>query len=511
MLTRILASFCLCLLSSSVAFAQASPDPIAALAEAAPFAVTPGALLAAGLAAQAVTPEAVVVCPLVEMRYSFDDEGRCAQTYRCVFRARTKAAAEGWASFSQLFAPWNEERPEIRARVVAADGEVRELDPRTIEEGGTGEDSDDLYTDRRRVRAPLPAMAAGVVVEEETVTRERAAVLPAAGEVHRWRFSHGVTVLRTRLVLEFPGARPLAVERHLLAERGIAERRTESGGRTTLVFEAGRLDPETAAESNLPPEAPRAPDVEFTTGTSWAAVAEAYAAVIDRQIAGAATATALARELAAGATGAREVAGRIMARIARDVRYTGIEFAEAAVVPHPPAEVLERRYGDCKDQAALVVAMLRAAGVPAHVALLWAGTGEDVDPALPGLGLFNHAIVYVPERGGEAAFWIDATSRTLRAGDLPLMDAGRHALVAAKGTTALSRTPEPDAAANAVVETREVFLAEDGPARVVETTEPRGLVEAGYRAQFDGDPAAIRASLERYGKEAYDAKTVTAV
>jgi hypothetical protein len=36
---------------------------------------------------------------------------------------------------------------------------------------------------------------------------------------------------------------------------------------------------------------------------------------------------------------------------------------------------------------------LRSAGLKSYVALLNAGFGTDVDQNIPGLGLFNHAIV----------------------------------------------------------------------------------------------------------------------
>ena len=86
----------------------------------------------------------------------------------------------------------------------------------------------------------------------------------------------------------------------------------------------------------------------------------------------------------------------ILDYVDRVVRYTGIEFGEAAIVPHNPAETLALKYGDCKDKATLLVAMLRAAGIPSYVALLNAGSRLDVPSDLPGMGLFDHAIVYVP-------------------------------------------------------------------------------------------------------------------
>ena len=100
----------------------------------------------------------------------------------------------------------------------------------------------------------------------------------------------------------------------------------------------------------------------------------------------------------------------------REVRYTGIEFGEAAIVPHDPAETLAKKYGDCKDKATLLVAMLRAAGIPANVALLSVESRIDVPADLPGMGMFDHAIVYVP---GKNPLWIDATDRYAQLGQIP--------------------------------------------------------------------------------------------
>ena len=59
--------------------------------------------------------------------------------------------------------------------------------------------------------------------------------------------------------------------------------------------------------------------------------------------------------------GSADDAGRIIQalRFVQDkVRYTGIEIGPGAYQPTDPARVLERRYGDCKDKAMLLVTML---------------------------------------------------------------------------------------------------------------------------------------------------------
>jgi hypothetical protein len=134
----------------------------------------------------------------------------------------------------------------------------------------------------------------------------------------------------------------------------------------------------------------------------------------------------------------------------------------------------------------LLVAALRASGIEAYLALLSAGDDQDVSAELPGLGMFNHAIVYVPGVNGGKDLWIDATAEYSRVGTLPAQDADRLALIIREGTRELMLTPALRSADNQQVETREFFLAEYGPARVIETTETHGTVEGEYRTWYAG-------------------------
>jgi tetratricopeptide (TPR) repeat protein len=192
------------------------------------------------------------------------------------------------------------------------------------------------------------------------------------------------------------------------------------------------------------------------------------------------------------------------------VRYTGVELGEGGLLPRKPSETLKRRFGDCKDKAVLLTAMLRASDIPAYVALLNAAEDEaDVEESLPGFGLFNHAIVVVP---GSPAIWIDPTDPYARAGELPVADQGRLALIASPTATALTRTPEATSADNREVETREFFLSDLGPSRVVETTELYGAPESYLRAYYAVEDAqAVRQALESYAGTQYLAEDLAAL
>src|SRR5260370_23601656 len=80
----------------------------------------------------------------------------------------------------------------------------------------------------------------------------------------------------------------------------------------------------------------------------------------------------------------------------------------------------------------------------------------------------------------------------------------RSALVAAPGVAALTRTAAATAAENRVLKTREFFLADSGPARVVETVEYGGAAERQQRAPLASTPAdALRKEVDEYAQRVF--------
>ena len=259
------------------------------------------------------------------------------------------------------------------------------------------------------------------------------------------------------------------------------------------------------ADRKLPSDVPAYPSVVFSTGISWQQVADEYGEIVDRQIASA-DLRPLVTKLTAGKNARDDKASAILQYLSREIRYTGVEFGNATVVPRSPAETLTRKYGDCKDKASLLVAMLRSAGIPAYLALLKADGEEDVFPDLPGMGMFNHAIVFVP---GPPDLWIDATDEYARIGQIPIQDQERLALFARTGSGTLVRTPATSSADNLLIEKREIFLAENGPARIVETSLPHGGAESFYRRNYgDKESKAAQEVLTKHVKSEYLAENL---
>ncbi len=483
------------------AFALAAQKiPAAATPGASPFAgaafsAPPASLLAAAKALPEPAGEPVDFL-LFEARLTLEADGLWTVRQHQIYRVLDPSAVDDWAYVEEGWSPWHQLRPELSARVIGLDGTERRLDPKTISESSAGEDSAILFDDGKVLRAPLPAVEAGAIVEVETYVRDQRPLF-SAGSVRRLAFPNDRLRI-ARVDVDADAAAPLQWVRRLVPEIGPVER-TE-GGRRRLHFEWRDLEVKSRYEVGLPPETPWYPYLAFSSGASWQSVAATYSAVVDKALAGADVRAAV-EKASEGATDQTQVIGRLLAYLQSQVRYTGVEFDDAAIVPRSPAETLSRRFGDCKDKSALLVALLRAADIPAYLALLSGGYGSDVDPELPGLGNFNHAIVYVP---ASPPIWIDATEELARAGELPSSDRDRWALVAAPGTKALQKTPPPVAAENLLSRTRIVTLSELGKARFVEDNVFSGDVEIWARRTLGmADDKARKEWVTTYSKSHY--------
>lgn len=431
-----------------------------------------------------------------------DEAGRITQVYRYVFRLDRESALPGWGQVQASWIPWLNDRPSIRARVITPDGREHLLDPTTL--GNTQEkgESHEMFEDRRLVRGPLPMLRVGSVVEVEIRVREHRP-FAASGFRRSIPLSWNVPVHRSRILVEAPAGAHLKYKLFDLPESTLT-RETAKGIQRIQIDQELSL-PRKAREPFQDFDEEPWPALLMTAAPSWGKVVDEYRAILEPKLAYRGL-QAWVKEIVGDASSRDQKIQRILTQLQKQIRYVGLEFGESAIVPRTPEETLRRGYGDCKDQSALLVAMLREIGIEAQVALLRAGVARDFTPEFPGLAAFNHAIVHIP---GKSPLWIDPTVPQARVGQIPPADAGRNALIIAPGTKTVVKIPRFTASENCEVQTREVFLADDGPGRVVETLGTRGVAEVIQRAQFTGvDPARLQANLKEYIKTTYRAEAL---
>lgn len=190
-------------------------------------------------------------------------------------------------------------------------------------------------------------------------------------------------------------------------------------------------------EEELDEERGKLPSVAWTTFKSWPDVGawfrglEGDRAVPDDEI------KQKVAELTAGKATQEEKVRAIYAYVSSQIRYIGVAFGIGRYQPHQAVDVLHNQYGDCKDKAILLSAMLAAAGQPSDVALI--GAGVRFNEAVPSPAAFNHAITHTKVDGRDV--WLDSTEEVAPYKMMYAALRDRTALlVPASGPAALAQT-----------------------------------------------------------------------
>lgn len=196
-------------------------------------------------------------------------------------------------------------------------------------------------------------------------------------------------------------------------------------------------------------------------------------------------------------------AGAALRFVADEVRYLGIEVGDRAFVPDRPDEVAARRFGDCKDKALLLVAILRALGIDAAPALVSSDRGHVLDAELPSPYAFDHVIVRAHLAGRDV--WMDPTRSDEREPVTELSPLGlERALVLEPGVTGLVDVVDAPPAPELEVEER--FVLASGRATLNVVSLARGAEAAIWRAELGrvGEEGVASQLLAAYAEASLD-------
>lgn len=116
-----------------------------------------------------------------------------------------------------------------------------------------------------------------------------------------------------------------------------------------------------------------------------------------------------AADIAAAGDDAASRAAVALRFVQEEIRYLAIEIGENSHAPAAPREVLQRRFGDCKDKSLLLVALLRAFDVEANVALVSTGERDRLGERLASPLALDHAVVRVDYGDERGVVWVDPT------------------------------------------------------------------------------------------------------
>ena len=212
------------------------------------------------------------------------------------------------------------------------------------------------------------------------------------------------------------------------------------------------------------------------TFETWAQVSRWATELHDPQAVPDATVAAKARELTANS---RTELDRIraIAQFVQRLQYISIDIGVGrgnGYRPHAAAQVLAKAYGDCKDKANLMRAMLKSINITAYPTVIFLGDATHVREEWASPRQFNHCIIAVrvsdetesptiiqhPTLGRLLIF--DATDEHTTLGDLPDEEQGSLALIVAGDSGTLTRMPTLSPQSSQLDRQADVALSAEG-------------------------------------------------
>jgi transglutaminase-like putative cysteine protease len=204
-------------------------------------------------------------------------------------------------------------------------------------------------------------------------------------------------------------------------------------------------------ETMLPPLADLVPNVAImprrivwsgvTTidAANWSGIGRFYWDLAHDRMVPAPEVAEAARALVLGMTNPDDRLRTLFEFVQGKINYVSISLGVGGWQPHANGDVFKYRYGDCKDKATLLIAMLRAVDLEALPVLIRTRDSGLIDRDNPSVD-FNHAIVAVP--GPDGYRFLDPTDTRTPFGDLPEIDQGVPVVVVKPdGTGELLETP----------------------------------------------------------------------
>jgi transglutaminase-like putative cysteine protease len=334
--------------------------------------------------------DTVAVTLLSEQQTTVKDNGDIETRYRRAFKLLRPEARE---QFGSIVVQFDDETKLsfLKAWTITPTGQQMELKEKDAVE--TGITSYGLYSDARVKVLKFPEANPGSVVGYEYVQRRRPFIFEDS-----WAFQQNIPTRRSRFSLQIPAGWEFT--NHWA---NYPEQKPQSSSNNQYVWEVTDL-PGVELEPRMPPVMtvvgrmeikyfPRDPKLRAKTSGTWNDLGIWYADLTSRSRDETPAIKQKVDELTGGISDPVAKMKALTSYVQRQIRYVAIEIGIGGYQPHPASAVFTHQYGDCKDKATLLSAMLHEIGIESYYVLIDVQRGI-VNPDFPSTR-FNHAILAI--------------------------------------------------------------------------------------------------------------------
>ncbi len=365
------------------------------------------------------------------------------------------------------------------ARTIRPDGVVVEVGSRHIRDVSKYLNFP-LYSNARICIISFPEITEGAVVEyklkiyRNQLVNKKDFVLPYSLQMQE-------PVISANFMLDLPENRILHIKELNVKYNnfGAELKPLEERGGGRLIYRWRFKDiPQIIPEANMPDSVEINTAILMSTFSSWQDIYEWWWKLAKDKIQADADIKNKVKELTVNLKSDEEKIKAIYSFCAQKIRYVAVEYGQAGYEPHKAEDIFKNKYGDCKDQAVLLVTMLKDAGLSAYLVLIPTKGCYNLNEDFPSV-LFNHCIAAVSYNNG--LVFLDPTAETCPFGDLPSGDQNRRVLVFQEDGYKIENTPFYDAGHNLVKQNLNISVDEDESITADKAITTSGVYNQGQR------------------------------
>ena len=419
--------------------------------------------------------------------YRIERNGSFNETVTRSVRINTVAGISEWSSVRLSYSVSRQKLDVLSAWVSTPDGKRIEVGKNQIftklDNAGVGAP---MFSDTELRIIVFPQLAVGATLHYSYRIDTHEALFPDQfSDIES--YSRYGDWGKVRLSYDIPADLPFHVESHGMQPWTPAA--PAGSGRKLIGFALNNVPPMTP-ETIAPNPYVFSPRVMVSTFPDYAAIGDAYWARARAKAAVTPEVRKLADEITHGINGKRAQAVAIYDWVSKHIRYVAVYFGVGGVVPHDADTVIANRYGDCKDHATLLEALLAAKGIDAVGALINAG-GPNRPPRVAA-NHFNHIITYLPQWH----LFVDSTAGEAPFGELPSSDLGRQIVLvrAVRGEPRVLHTPGFGPATMGLISDDHSEITVDGSLIAHSSERGIGATDIGMRGNF----LSVRPGQEKY-------------
>jgi transglutaminase-like putative cysteine protease len=288
----------------------------------------------------------------------------------------------------------------VAARVYLPDGKIIDVDSSSIKDVPLPAFGKFYLQNVREKIITFPALQKGA--EIEVIYKELTREPPMDGQFNMSEYFEHSDPVQTKVVdVSLPNTMPLHWKTR---GQGIGHVSYTSGDREVHTWQISDV-PQIVPEPGMPPFPEVSRQLLVTTIPDWETWSKWYYDLAEPEMVADSSIKAEVVALTKG-KGRDEAIRSIFQFVSNKIRYvdTALTGRKAGYKPESASTTYRNKYGVCRDKAALMVTMLREAGIESNIVLMNPSWKIDQEIATD---QFNHAIVSVKD--GDSQIFIDPT------------------------------------------------------------------------------------------------------